>query len=81
MVARCRSRAGLSPSSLLPAQPGYSARFASMMAEACSCVTLVSQASWKQLEADLHISSQLLGERGAHLVACQSADRFKTHGN
>lgn len=53
MVTRCRSRAGLSPSSPSPAQPGHSARFAGVMAEACSRATLVSQASWKQLEADL----------------------------
>lgn len=51
------------------------------MAEACSHVSLVNQASWKQLEADLRISSQLLGEGDAPLVTRQSADRFKAHGN
>lgn len=81
MVTQCRSRAGLSLSSPSPAQPGHSVRFASVMAEACSHATLVSQVFWKQLEVDLHISSQLLGERGAHLVIGQSAEKFKTHGN
>lgn len=42
------------------------------MAEACSHVSLVNQASWKQLEADSRISSQLLGEGDAPLVSLQT---------
>lgn len=68
-----RSRAGLSLLSPAPAQPSS--------ARGCSRDTLVSQAWWKQPEANLHINSQLVGERDAPLVACQSGDRFKTCGN